>query len=66
MTLNPSATRTLTPLRRLEAGEGEDPSHSDGNGEGFPSTVLAKSSPGRLRCAPGATLARLEARERSR
>jgi hypothetical protein len=50
------------PLPRFEAGEGEDPSRSDGEGEGLAGASLAKPSPGRLRCAPASTLSHVEAR----
>jgi NodT family efflux transporter outer membrane factor (OMF) lipoprotein len=52
-----------SPLPRFGAGEGGDPSRSDGEGEGFPSTGLEQPSPGRLRCASAALLSRFKARE---
>ena len=45
---------TLSPLPRFEAGEGGDPSRSDGEGEGLAGSSLALPSPGPPRSATAA------------
>jgi NodT family efflux transporter outer membrane factor (OMF) lipoprotein len=55
---------SLAPLPRFVAGEGGDPSRSDGEDEGSPGAVPARPRPGRRRCAPAST--RFKARERGR
>ena len=59
-----SRRRLFDPLPRFGAGEGGDPSRSDGEGEGYAAPALEMASPGDRRFAPVATLSRSKARER--
>src|SRR5262245_12492997 len=61
-----SRRRLFDPLPRFGAGEGGDPSRSDGEGEGYAAAALEMPSPDDRRCAPVATLSRSKARERGR
>src|SRR5690349_6100986 len=54
--------RALGALARASTREREGPTAKPWEGEGLARTVLERPSPGRRRCAPSATLSRVEAR----